>query len=107
MRQGLLGFDQLGLVQTVDCLGERIVIGAADRPDRGLDACLDKPLAEPDRRILRSSIRMVDNIFEIQYTLLLAGPDGLLDGVEDHGGESASQERAAGQTYAVPRITTV
>ncbi|GAB4957622.1 hypothetical protein MAHJHV54_48410 [Mycobacterium avium subsp. hominissuis] len=39
---GLAGFDQLGLVQTVDCLGERVVIGAADRPDRGLDAGLGR-----------------------------------------------------------------
>jgi hypothetical protein len=28
---------------------------------------------------------MVDNIFEVQYTFLLAGPDRLLDRVEHHG----------------------
>ena len=29
--------DQLGFVQTVDRLGQRVVIGAADRSDRGLE----------------------------------------------------------------------
>nr|pir hypothetical protein c - Mycobacterium bovis insertion sequence IS987 [Mycobacterium tuberculosis variant bovis] len=63
-----------------------IVIGASDRSDRRLDACLGEPLAEPDRCVLRSPIRMVDNVFQVEYAFLLAGPDGLLDRVEDHGG---------------------
>ena len=46
------GFYQLGFVQAVDRLGQGVVIGAADRPDRGLDARLGEPLAEPDRRVL-------------------------------------------------------
>ena len=37
---GLAWFDQFGFVQPVDSFGERVVIGAADRSDRGLDACL-------------------------------------------------------------------
>ena len=32
---GLAGFDQLGLVQAVDRLGQGVVVGAADRADRG------------------------------------------------------------------------
>ena len=57
-------FDQLGLVQAVDGLGQRVVIGAADGADRGLDPGFGEPLGEPDRRVLRPAIRMVDNIFE-------------------------------------------
>ena len=34
---GLAWFDQFGLVQAVDALSQGIVIGAADRADRGLD----------------------------------------------------------------------
>ena len=54
-----------------------------------------EPLAEPDRRVLRSPICMVDNIFQIEYTLLLAGPDGLLDRVEDHRGSHRGSDAPA------------
>jgi hypothetical protein len=49
---GLAGLDQLGFVQPVDSFGERVVIGAADRSDRGLDACLGESFSEPDRGVL-------------------------------------------------------
>ena len=49
---GLAWFDQLGLVQAVDRFGERVVIGAADRADRGLDPGFGEPLSEPDRGVL-------------------------------------------------------
>jgi hypothetical protein len=52
---GLAGFDQLGLVEAVDRLGEGVV-AAADRPDRGLDPGLGEAFGEPDRRVLRSPI---------------------------------------------------
>jgi hypothetical protein len=45
-------FDQFGLVETVDRLSEGVIVGAADRPDRGLDAGFSEPFGEPDRRIL-------------------------------------------------------
>jgi hypothetical protein len=35
-------FDQLGLIQPVDGLGQGVVIRASDRTDRGLDACFGK-----------------------------------------------------------------
>jgi hypothetical protein len=37
---GLAWFDQLGFVQAVDGFGGRVVIGAADRADRGPDVGL-------------------------------------------------------------------
>ena len=46
----LAGFDQFGLVQTVDRLGQRVVIRAADRANRGLDSGLCEAFAESDRR---------------------------------------------------------
>ena len=78
--------DQFSLVQTDDGLGQRVVIGTADSPDRGLDSGFSESFGEADGGVLRSPIRMVHNAFEIEDALLLAGPDGLLDGVEDHGG---------------------
>ena len=39
-----LGLDDLGLEQPVDRLRESIVTARADRPDRGGDAFLGKPL---------------------------------------------------------------
>lgn len=39
-----LGLDDLGFEQPVDRLRESIVTARADRPDRGSDACLGKPL---------------------------------------------------------------
>lgn len=70
---GLAGFDQLDVVQTIDRSGQRIVIGAADHSDRGLNACLGEPLAEPDGRVLRTPVCMVDNIFQIEHTFLFGG----------------------------------
>lgn len=82
----LAWFDQLGLVEAVDGFGQRVVIGAADGTHRGLDARFGQAFGEPDRGVLRSPICMVDNSFQIEYTFLLAGPDGLFDRVEHHGG---------------------
>ena len=39
---GLAGFDQFGLVQAVDRLGQSVVVGATDCPDRGLDSRLGR-----------------------------------------------------------------
>ncbi len=48
---GLGGFDRLGLVEALDGLAQRIVIGAPDGSDRGLDAGLGEAIGEPDGRI--------------------------------------------------------
>jgi len=39
-------FDQLGLVQPVDRLGESIVVTRPSRPDRGIDTHLNEPVGE-------------------------------------------------------------
>ena len=43
---GALGADQLGLVSADLGLGEGVVVGVADRADRGVDAGLDEPFGE-------------------------------------------------------------
>jgi hypothetical protein len=83
---GLAWFDQFGLVQAVDGLGQGIVIGASDGPDGGLDTGFGEAFGEPDRRVLGTPICMVDNIFQVDSSFLLAGPDGLFDRVEHHRG---------------------
>ena len=75
---GLAWFDQLGLVQAVDRFGQGVVIGAADRADRGLDPGVGEPLGEPDRSVLRTSICMVDNIFQVKRFLLAGGSRSLV-----------------------------
>lgn len=80
---GLTGFAHFGLVEAIDRLGERVVIGTTRRPDQGLNTRLGKPFGEPDRRVLRPS-RMVDNVFEVEDTLLPANPTGVLDRIENH-----------------------
>ncbi|MGF7122735.1 hypothetical protein J2X34_003159 [Rhodococcus sp. BE178] len=44
--------DQLGLVEAVDRLREGIVVAVPGGPDRGVDAGLDEPLGERNRRVL-------------------------------------------------------
>ena len=46
--------DQLGLVQPVDRLGQRVVVAVADAAHRGLDAGFGQPFAVADRDVLRA-----------------------------------------------------
>lgn len=47
--------DGLGLVKTVDCFGESVVIGITDAPNRRLDARLRQPLRIANRHVLRAA----------------------------------------------------
>ncbi len=49
---GPAGLDQLGLEQPDDRLGEGVVVGVADGPDRGADPGGGQPPGERNRRIL-------------------------------------------------------
>ena len=51
---------QLGLVEPVDCLGQRVVVAVALAAHRGLDARLGQAFAVPDADVLRASIRVMD-----------------------------------------------
>jgi len=52
--------DDLGLIETVDGLGERVVIAVADTADRRLDAGLGQALGIADRDILHAAVRMMN-----------------------------------------------
>lgn len=39
-------FDQLGLVEPVNCLGESVVVARPGRPDRGIGTDLNEPVGE-------------------------------------------------------------
>ena len=63
------GFDQLGLVETVDGLGEGTVVAVAGRPDRCVDTRIEQPFGERDRGVLgrpgRNGIVVGDAYFVI------------------------------------------
>ena len=69
--------DHLGLVEPVDRLGERIVVGIADTADGRLDAGLGQALGIFDREILASAVAMVDEAATMGRSPLV---DGLLQG---------------------------
>ena len=48
--------DHLGLVESVDGLGEGVVIAVADASDRGFEASLGQPLGVADADVLRASV---------------------------------------------------
>lgn len=51
---------QLGLVQTVDGLGQHVVITVALAAQRGRDADLKQPLGVADGQVLRTPVAGVD-----------------------------------------------
>src|ERR671912_2711487 len=46
------GADAFGLEQPDDALHQTVVVGVADRPDRGCDAFKGEMVGEPDRGVL-------------------------------------------------------
>ena len=65
--------DDLGLVQTDDRLGQRVVIGVPDGPDRRRDARFGQLGAVPDRQVLAAGVAVVDQPGHLDA---LAGPAG-------------------------------
>jgi len=57
---GALAADDLGLVQPVDALRQRVVIARADRPDRRLDTGVGEPLAVRQGEVLAAVVVMGD-----------------------------------------------
>ena len=51
--------DHLGLVETVDRLGESIVVAVADAADRRLDAGLGQALGVFDRDVLAAAVAVM------------------------------------------------
>ena len=49
---GSAPMDDLGFVEAIDGLGERVVIGISNACDRGFDPCLSQPLAVSNADVL-------------------------------------------------------
>ncbi len=81
--------DDLGLVEPVDGLCQRIVIAVADAADRGLDAGLGQALGVLDRDVLAAAIGVMDKAGSFDRPPLM---ESLLEGVE----HEAGMHRAAG-----------
>jgi len=90
--------DQLGLVEAVDRLGERIVVAVPTTTDRWLDASLRQPLAVSNRYILRSPGAVMNQTAAL---LRAAVMQGLFKGVEHevrvHAGAHAPADDAPGK----------
>jgi hypothetical protein len=52
--------NQFGLLQPVDRLGQRVVVAVAPAAHRQLDAGFGKAFGVPNRHVLRTAIRMMD-----------------------------------------------
>ena len=57
--------DELGLVQPVDRLGERVVIAVALRSDRGRDPGVGEALGIAVRAVLDAAVRVMDKPGEV------------------------------------------
>lgn len=75
--------DDLGFVETVDGLGEGVVIAVAYAAHRRLDAGLRQALGVLDRKILTAAIAVMDQAAAVDGATVM---DRLLQGVEDEGG---------------------
>ena len=73
--------DEFGLVQRVERLGHRVIVGIPDRPDRSHDAGLGEPLGVADRPVLDSPVRMVDQVGQVGADVLSA-PDPHLQRIQ-------------------------
>jgi len=56
------GADGFGLVQAVDRLHQGVVVGVADGPDQGSDLGQGQVLGQPHRRVLRSCVRVMNQL---------------------------------------------
>ena len=105
-------FDQLGLVQADHGLGERVVVSVAGGADGGADPGGGEPLGERDGCVLGSGVVVVDQPGQVPAAVLVAGPQGLFQGVRTRavfmdvaarqpriGREQASMTNA---TYTIP-----
>ena len=84
---GSLAVNQLGLVEAVEALGERVVVGVSLGPHRRDDGCLVKSLGVANPEILDAPVGMMDQAREVER---VARVDRHLERVD---GEVAAQRR--------------
>ena len=94
--------DHLGFVEAVDGLGEGIVVAVPDAADRGLDACLGKPLGILDREILHTAIAVVDQTAASDWAALM---QRLLQRIQHEAGVSRTGDAPAEMRRAKASMT--
>jgi hypothetical protein len=72
--------DDFSLVQTIDRLGEGIVVRVPDTADGRLKACFSKPLGVLYGQILAAAIRVMDQAASGDWP---SGMTGLLEIIQD------------------------
>lgn len=75
--------NHFGLVETVDSLGQSVVIVVADAADRRLDPCSGEALRIIDGHVLRTAIAMMDEAAPMDRPAVMKR---LLQGIEDEAG---------------------
>lgn len=66
-----LPVDRLGLVETVERLGQSVVIAVANTSDRRLHSGFGKALGILDRDILAATVAMVDQAATMNWSLIM------------------------------------
>jgi hypothetical protein len=81
--------DDLGLVKTVDGLGERIVVAVAHAPHRGFDAGFCQTLGVADRDVLHAAVAVVHQAAALGRPAMA---ESLFQGVQDEAGVGAAAD---------------
>ena len=89
---GSAPMDDLGLVEAVDRLGERVVVGIADAADRGHEAGLRQPLSVFDRHVLHAPIAVMNQTAASNRSTIV---QRLLQRVEDEAGMGRARRSPA------------
>src|ERR1700730_12718444 len=90
--------DDLGLVETVDGLGQSIVVAVADATHRGLDTSFDQALGVFDRDVLAASVAVMHEPAAMEGPPIM---QSLLQGVEHEVGVRRSGRAPANEA---PRV---
>ena len=90
--------DDLGLVEAIDRLGQRVVLADSDTADGRLDASFRQPLCVADADILRSAVGMMNQ------TAAMNGPafvQGLFESIKDETRMSGPADPPADDTARI------
>src|SRR5215217_1080448 len=71
---GSAAFDQLGLEQPIDCLGECVIKAVPAAADRADDAELGEPVGVAHRQILTAPVAVVNQLIEAAHSCPRGGP---------------------------------
>jgi len=81
VRHGPRQSDELGLVEPIDGLGERVIEGVPDGSRGWLRAELADAVGVDDREVVRPVVGVVDQAREVDRALALGFPGGHVEGL--------------------------